>query len=129
MNSTRCVQPKDFKKSHPNTSFQQMMARTSYFFLYIARSKMPFYTANSIVNHNSSTSGDQILANAREIIPNKLYFTSIPFHPQQFQDIHFFSIDHILIYINFYSDFGPNNLAQVFRFCEILQDKFKVCDL
>jgi cell division cycle 14 len=87
---------------------------------------MPYFTQSSIANHNSPANANELLHNAKEIIPDRFYFTSVPFHPPQFPDLHFFSIDNVLIYCNFYSDFGPNNLAQVFRFCQILQDKFQV---
>lgn len=68
----------------------------------------------------------EILKDAREILKDRLYYTSLAYHPHQYPDVHFFSIDQILVYINFYSDFGPNNLAQVFRFCEMLVEKMKV---
>ena len=90
---------------------------------------MPYFSQVAIPNHNSPTNGNGLLQNAKEIIPDRLYFTSVPFHPPQFQDLHFFSIDQILIYVNFYADFGPNNLSQVFRFCQILQEKFQVMNV
>ena len=77
-------------------------------------------------HHNSASKGQDLLKEAREILNDRLYFTPLPYHPPQFPDVHFFCIDHVLIYVNFYADFGPNNLAQVFRFCEILQEKLKV---
>ncbi|KAJ3110520.1 Dual specificity protein phosphatase cdc14a [Phlyctochytrium bullatum] len=58
-------------------------------------------------------------------IYNKLYFTSLSHTPHQYPNLHFFSIDNVLVYINFYSDFGPSNLAHVIRFCEMMQEKFK----
>ena len=36
---------------------------------------------------------------------------------------HFFSIDNELVYWNFYLDFGPLNLGQLYRFCMKLNDK------
>lgn len=87
---------------------------------------MPYFPQATIANHNSPANGNNLLHNSKEIIVDRLYFTSIPFHPPQLADLHFFSIDNILIYANFYCDIGPNNLAQVFRFCQILQDKFQV---
>ncbi|KAJ1551937.1 Dual specificity protein phosphatase cdc14a, partial [Cladochytrium tenue] len=31
----------------------------------------------------------------------------------------------VLVYVSFYADFGPNNLAHVIRFCELMQAKFR----
>ena len=87
---------------------------------------MPYLLQAFLTNHNSPANGNELLQNSRQIITDRLYFTSIPFHPSQFTDIHFFSVDNTLVYCNFYADFGPNNLANVFRFCQILQDKFQV---
>ncbi|KAI9341203.1 dual specificity protein phosphatase [Obelidium mucronatum] len=61
---------------------------------------------------------------SREFIKDKLYYTWVTQAPQQTQTIHYFTIDNTLIYINFYSDFGPNSLAHVLRFCEMMKDKF-----
>ena len=76
--------------------------------------------------HATSATGNDILAEAREFIQGKLYFMSLNDAPPNFQTIHFFSIDTVLVYINFFADFGPSNIAQVVRFCEIMQEKFKV---
>jgi cell division cycle 14 len=89
---------------------------------------MPLHLSNLITHITTAafSNPSDLLSNAKEFIKDKLYFACLPYHPAQQQDIHFFSIDHTLIYINFYSDFGPNNLAHVFRFCEIMRDKLKV---
>ncbi len=89
---------------------------------------MPIYSAFTMPSHAALTanSSQEILKGARELMPNRLFYTSLAYHPHQYPDVHFFSIDQILVYINFYSDFGPNNLAQVFRFCEMLVEKMKV---
>ncbi|KAJ3215167.1 Dual specificity protein phosphatase cdc14a [Dinochytrium kinnereticum] len=84
---------------------------------------MPFSTA--LYNHSVSTTAADVLGNAREFIKNKLYFTSLSQTPHQYPNVHFFTIDNSLVYINFYSDFGPSNLAHVLRFCEMMQEKFK----
>lgn len=36
---------------------------------------------------------------------------------------HFFCIDNELVYWNFYLDFGPLNLGQLYRFCQMLNKK------
>ncbi|KAL2915651.1 cell division control protein 14 [Polyrhizophydium stewartii] len=86
---------------------------------------MPFSTLGGLLNHATSATGNDILASAREFVKDKLYFTSLNFAPPQYAQIHFFSIDTQLVYINFYSDFGPSNLSHVMRFCEMLQEKFR----
>ncbi|KAJ3108667.1 Dual specificity protein phosphatase cdc14a [Phlyctochytrium planicorne] len=84
---------------------------------------MPYST--SLFNHSISATPADVLANSREFIKNKLYFTSLSQTPPQYPTVHFFTIDHILVYINFYSDFGPSNLSHVVRFCEVVKEKFK----
>lgn len=39
--------------------------------------------------------------------------------------VHFFSIDQELVYWNFFLDFGPLNLGQLYRFCEKLNSKLQ----
>ena len=38
---------------------------------------------------------------------------------------HFFSIDSTLVYWNFFLDFGPLNLGQLYRFCSTLNSKLQ----
>ena len=46
--------------------------------------------------------------------------------PKQTKDCHYFSIDEELVYWNFFLDFGPLNLGQLYRFCTILKNKLEV---
>lgn len=39
------------------------------------------------------------------------------------QKVHFFNIDNELLYWNFFLDFGPLNLGQLYRFCTRLNEK------
>ncbi|KAH9269313.1 hypothetical protein BASA83_008675 [Batrachochytrium salamandrivorans] len=87
---------------------------------------MPFSTLGGLMNHTISASGGDILTNSREFIKGKLYFACLDSTPPQCLDVHFFTVDQQLTYINFYSDFGPNNLSHVMRFCEILHAKFNM---
>jgi cell division cycle 14 len=41
------------------------------------------------------------------------------------QPIHYFSIDNELVYWNFFLDFGPLNLGQLYRFCTKLEQKLQ----
>ncbi|KAJ3218471.1 Dual specificity protein phosphatase cdc14a [Clydaea vesicula] len=45
--------------------------------------------------------------------------------PQQNPNVHYFTIDNTLVYVNFYADFGPSNLSHVYRFCDIMVDKLQ----
>lgn len=41
-------------------------------------------------------------------------------------NVFYLNIDDYLIYNGFYSDFGPLNLAMIYRYIGIMRDKFKV---
>ncbi|KAI8912417.1 dual specificity protein phosphatase [Gorgonomyces haynaldii] len=56
---------------------------------------------------------------------DKLYFIALDEQPYEYKNVHLFSVDQQLVYVNFYMDFGPSNLGQVVRFCELVQDKFQ----
>ncbi|KAJ3345770.1 Dual specificity protein phosphatase cdc14a [Entophlyctis luteolus] len=91
----------------------------------VADRSMPYTTIkpNQLL---SQTSLHDPLHSAVEFIKDKLYFTWTNVLPPHSQNIHYFTIDNTLQYISFYSDFGPNSLAHVIRFCEILRNKFAV---
>ena len=52
---------------------------------------------------------------------DRLYYVSLRSKPalDTTKDKHFFCIDAELIYWNFFLDFGPLNLAQLYRFCQV----------
>uniref|UniRef100_A0A0C9R841 protein-tyrosine-phosphatase n=1 Tax=Fopius arisanus TaxID=64838 RepID=A0A0C9R841_9HYME len=55
-----------------------------------------------------------------ELVKNKFYFATLlpgKREPKATSDIYFFSIDDELIYNNFYNDFGPLNLACLYKYC------------
>jgi len=62
------------------------------------------------------------LSNAFEFLEGRLYY--IPMHgkPERQRKAAFFSIDEELVYWNFFKDFGPLNLGQLFRFSQILEE-------
>lgn len=45
--------------------------------------------------------------------------------PKSNPNTHYFSIDNELVYENFYSDFGPLNLAVLYRYCQKVNKKLK----
>ncbi|KAF5403373.1 Dual specificity protein phosphatase CDC14A [Paragonimus heterotremus] len=74
-------------------------------------------------NHDQDDS--PLLSTAACIIKDRLYFVTSNFHPRATQGIHFFSIDEELIYEGFFLDFGPLNLAQLYKYCCKLERKSK----
>jgi len=68
---------------------------------------------------------DAELAGAAEFIKDRLYFASIRAPPRRSTDYHFFSVDNELVYEPFFDDFGPVNLAMLYRFCCHLADKLR----
>ncbi|XP_011746156.1 dual specificity protein phosphatase CDC14A isoform X6 [Macaca nemestrina] len=57
---------------------------------------------------------------------DRLYFATLRNRPKSTVNTHYFSIDEELVYENFYADFGPLNLAMVYRYCCKLNKKLKV---
>lgn len=68
-----------------------------------------------------------VLVSAVEFIKDNLYFVTLrtTIKPKSTTNTHYFSIDDELVYENFFSDFGPLNLAMLFRYCEKLNRKRK----
>lgn len=69
-------------------------------------------------DRSSSVSYHPDICSSTEFLKNKFYFcTLLPGkrEPRSAADIYFFSIDDELIYNNFYSDFGPLNLACLYK--------------
>ncbi|KAF4804977.1 Dual specificity protein phosphatase CDC14B [Turdus rufiventris] len=58
--------------------------------------------------------------------PDRLYFAILYQKPKSgAANTHYFCIDDELVYENFYADFGPLNLAMVYRYCCKLNKKLK----
>ncbi|XP_075249265.1 uncharacterized protein LOC142341866 isoform X2 [Convolutriloba macropyga] len=66
---------------------------------------------------------------ACEIIKDRLYFATLQIKPKSTAQTHYFCVDEELIYNNFYLDFGPLNLAQLYRYCCRLNKKLKSASL
>ncbi|XP_074851199.1 dual specificity protein phosphatase CDC14B isoform X2 [Carettochelys insculpta] len=59
-------------------------------------------------------------------VTGRLYFAILSQKPKSgVANTHYFSIDDELVYENFYADFGPLNLAMVYRYCCKLNKKLK----
>ncbi|XP_040272907.1 dual specificity protein phosphatase CDC14B isoform X2 [Bufo bufo] len=64
---------------------------------------------------------DDIFINVTE----RLYFAILCGKPKTTPSTHYFSIDDELLYENFYADFGPLNLAMLYKYCCKLNKKMK----
>ncbi|XP_030630119.1 cell division cycle 14Aa [Chanos chanos] len=62
---------------------------------------------------------------ATEFIKDRLYFATLRGKPKSTANAHYFCTDDEFIYENFYADFGPLNLAMLYRYCCKLNKKLK----
>ncbi|XP_056381043.1 dual specificity protein phosphatase CDC14B isoform X4 [Hyla sarda] len=62
---------------------------------------------------------------AVDIYDERLYFAILCGKPKTTPSTHYFSIDDELLYENFYADFGPLNLAMLYKYCCKLNKKMK----
>ncbi|XP_076600850.1 dual specificity protein phosphatase CDC14AB-like [Chaetodon auriga] len=65
------------------------------------------------------------LSGASEFIKDRLYFATLRVKPKNTANTHYFSTDEDFIYESFYADFGPLNLAMLYRYCCKLNKKLK----
>ncbi|XP_054899907.1 dual specificity protein phosphatase CDC14AB isoform X4 [Poeciliopsis prolifica] len=62
---------------------------------------------------------------AAEMIKDRLYFATLRSKPKSTVNTHYFCTDDEFVYENFYADFGPLNLAMLYRYCCKLNKKLK----
>ncbi|NXU51255.1 CC14A phosphatase, partial [Turnix velox] len=60
---------------------------------------------------------------------DRLYFATLRNKPKSTANTHYFCTDEELVYENFYADFGPLNLAMLYRYCCKLNKKLKYFNL
>ncbi|XP_038048405.1 dual specificity protein phosphatase CDC14AB-like isoform X3 [Patiria miniata] len=65
------------------------------------------------------------LLSASEIIKDRFYFATLRTKPRSTINTHYFNIADELVYENFYADFGPLNLGQLYRYCCKVNKKLK----
>ncbi|KAM4548332.1 dual specificity protein phosphatase CDC14AB isoform 1-T1 [Odontesthes bonariensis] len=65
------------------------------------------------------------LLGAAEFIKERLYFATLRSKPKSTANTHYFCTDDEFVYENFYADFGPLNLAMLYRYCCKLNKKLK----
>ncbi|XP_040896997.1 dual specificity protein phosphatase CDC14AB isoform X3 [Toxotes jaculatrix] len=70
-------------------------------------------------------SEDLELLGTAEFIKERLYFATLRSKPKSTANTHYFCTDDEFIYENFYADFGPLNLAMLYRYCCKLNKKLK----
>uniref|UniRef100_A0A3Q3KK39 Uncharacterized protein n=1 Tax=Monopterus albus TaxID=43700 RepID=A0A3Q3KK39_MONAL len=68
---------------------------------------------------------DQELLGAAQFIKERLYFATLRSRPKSTANTHYFCTDDEFVYENFYADFGPLNLAMLYRYCCKLNKKLK----
>lgn len=68
---------------------------------------------------------NDVIGSASEFIKDRLYFATLRSKPRSTAHTHYFCIDEELVYENFYADFGPLNLAMLYRYCCKLNKKLK----
>uniref|UniRef100_A0A8C9ZMT4 protein-tyrosine-phosphatase n=1 Tax=Sander lucioperca TaxID=283035 RepID=A0A8C9ZMT4_SANLU len=79
----------------------------------------PVLSALFGVTEDSETLG------AAQLIKERLYFATLRSKPKSTANTHYFCTDDEFIYENFYADFGPLNLAMLYRYCCKLNKKLK----
>uniref|UniRef100_H3CGK1 Cell division cycle 14Ab n=1 Tax=Tetraodon nigroviridis TaxID=99883 RepID=H3CGK1_TETNG len=68
---------------------------------------------------------DSELLGTAELIRERLYFATLRSKPKSTANTHYFCTDDEFVYENFYADFGPLNLAMLYRYCCKLNKKLK----
>ncbi|KAI5101153.1 dual specificity protein phosphatase CDC14AB isoform X2 [Silurus meridionalis] len=74
---------------------------------------------------SSEMADDHDLIGASEFIKDRLYFATLRSKPKSTANTHYFCTDDEFVYENFYADFGPLNLAMLYRYCCKLNKKLK----
>jgi len=69
---------------------------------------------------------NDVIGSASEFIKDRLYFATLRSKPRSTARTHYFCVDDELVYESFYADFGPLNLAMLYRYCCKLNKKTEV---
>ncbi|KAM3620218.1 uncharacterized protein V6R79_019836 [Siganus canaliculatus] len=73
----------------------------------------------------TTAEADTELLGAVQFIKERLYFATLRSKPKSTANTHYFCTDDEFPYENFYADFGPLNLAMLYRYCCKLNKKLK----
>ncbi|KAM6128735.1 LOW QUALITY PROTEIN: dual specificity protein phosphatase CDC14A [Phoenicopterus ruber ruber] len=77
----------------------------------------------------TAAAASEVLGGASEFVKDRLYFATLRNKPKSTVNTHYFCTDEELVYENFYGDFGPLNLAMLYRYCCKLNKKLKYFSL
>lgn len=80
-------------------------------------------------NGRSMADENDVIASSSEFIKDRLYFATLQIKPRSTANSHYFSIDDELHYESFFTDFGPLNIASLYRYCCKLNKKLKAFSL
>ncbi|KAI1316699.1 Dual specificity protein phosphatase cdc14a [Mortierella claussenii] len=72
---------------------------------------------------------DRDASNVCEFIEDRLYFLWTETYPINTRRTTYLTIDYYLQYAAFFSDFGPFNIADVFRFCCLMKERLELARL
>ena len=56
----------------------------------------------------------------RRVLPQRLYYMTVLEMPLDTDEMDFFCTDEVFIYNNYFLDFGPLNIAQIYKFCVVV---------
>uniref|UniRef100_A0A8C3LM39 Cell division cycle 14A n=1 Tax=Chrysolophus pictus TaxID=9089 RepID=A0A8C3LM39_CHRPC len=76
-----------------------------------------------------AAAASEVLGGASEFVKDRLYFATLRNKPKSTVNTYYFCTDDELVYENFYADFGPLNLAMLYRYCCKLNKKLKYFSL
>ncbi|CEP00378.1 protein-tyrosine-phosphatase [Plasmodiophora brassicae] len=85
----------------------------------------------SVINSGTGNDAGEFSpeTNVAEIIPGRLVFMCCPGTsgppPAHSKNAILFTVDRVLNYEPFFADFGPLNLGQLYRFCQIVESKLQ----
>lgn len=82
-------------------------------------------THSTILSTLFKMADDNELIGASEFIKDRLYFATLRNKPKSTVNTHYLCTDDEFVYENFYADFGPLNLAMLYRYCCKLNKKLK----
>ncbi|KAG0253812.1 Dual specificity protein phosphatase cdc14a [Mortierella polycephala] len=69
---------------------------------------------------------DREASNVCEFIEDQLYFMWTPINPINTRRTTYLTIDEYLHYETFFSDFGPFDISDIFRFCYLLKERYEL---
>jgi len=97
--------------------------------IFIRSSIFKIWTIFKILSTKNSTSRENFnfwQVKKGIFLKDRLYFATLKSKPKSTAHTHYFCVDEELLYENFYNDFGPLNLAHIYRYSCKVNKKLKV---